>query len=233
MLLKVAIGLAALLSAPLAWAGPSLETALAPLLEPGDLIFKGAGSGPATELAASWSTGDMRWGHVGIVLAVGNSAGCPHNSPVQKQCSSGTIVVHADTGPGPGSRQQAPGEVIGEVRAVTLANFLGEASHAGVFRLKMDEGERAAMVNWAANSARAHTPFDRGYSLGSENSLYCTELVWRAMSAGLGEDALPRKSQRLGRVYVALSDLSGHTLAEEIAEIGGKGKDGAGGEETD
>lgn len=223
MFREVALGLTVLLAAPQAAAAPALEEALAPLLEPGDLVFKGADSGPATQLAASWSDGDRRWGHVGIVLSPAKPGECPaeeqSTGAVQKQCNSDTIVVHADTGPGPGEEALPPGAVIGAVRAVSLDQFLGEADHAGLFRLQIGPEARAAMLDWAAEAARVHTPFDRGYSLASENSLYCTELVWRALSAGLGEDAVPQKSRRLGRVYVALSDLSQHPLAAEIADI--------------
>ncbi len=223
MFREIALGLTVLLAPPAAAAAPALEEALAPLLAPGDLVFKGADSGPATQLAASWSDGDRRWGHVGIVLAVARPGACPaakqSTGAVQKQCNSETIVVHADTGPGPGEEALPPGAVIGAVRAVPLNQFLGEADHAGLFRLQIGPEARAAMLDWAAEAARVHTPFDRGYSLASENSLYCTELVWRALSAGLGEDAVPQKSQRLGRVYIALSDLSQHPLAKEIADM--------------
>uniref|UniRef100_UPI001F460F08 YiiX/YebB-like N1pC/P60 family cysteine hydrolase n=1 Tax=Henriciella aquimarina TaxID=545261 RepID=UPI001F460F08 len=147
--------------------------------------------------------GDKRWGHVGIVVAVAPA-----------------IVVHADTGTGaPAHPAPAPGETVGEVRAVPLADFLGDVDHAGVFRLSLSPEARTRMIAWADEAAATHTPFDRGYSLESANNLYCTELVWRALSQGLGHDALPEKSHRLGRTYVALSDLSLHPLAQEVLEV--------------
>lgn len=62
-------------------------------------------------------------------------------------------------------------------------------------------------------------PFGRGFSLKSANSLYCSELVWRALSAGAGKDAVPLKSERFGRVYVSISDPSENDLAREAAVI--------------
>ena len=180
----------------------SMAGALAPALQPGDLVFKGASTALWTELAAQWSTGDRRWGHVGIVIsAAGRGAG-----PV--------IIVHADTGTG-----DPAGETVGEVRAVPLQQFLGMADQAGIYRLALSGDERARMVAWAEAQATHHIPFDRGYSLASANNLYCTELVWRALSEALGRDAIPDKSTRMGRTYIALSDLSTHPLAEEIMEL--------------
>ena len=185
----------------------SMAAALAPALQPGDLVFKGASTALWTELAAQWSTGDRRWGHVGIVVSAPEAGGGP------------VIIVHADTGV-----SDPAGETIGEVRGVPLDAFLGTADQAGVYRFALAPHERTRMINYAEKAARAHIPFDRGYSLDSANNLYCTELVWRALSEGLTRDALPQKSRRLGRTYVALSDLSMHPLAAEVTQVDWRSK---------
>ncbi|MEM5515485.1 YiiX/YebB-like N1pC/P60 family cysteine hydrolase [Henriciella sp. AS95] len=181
--------------------GQEMTDAISPYIQPGDLIFKGASTAVWTELAARWSTGDKRWGHVGIVVSV------------PETCCDPISVVHADTGGG------APGETIGEVRSVSLEGFLSDVDQAGVFRLNIDQAALARMIAYADGQARAHTPFDRGYSIESENNLYCTELIWRAMTAGLGHDPIGKKSTSLGRVYIALSDLSLHPLAQEVRVV--------------
>ena len=117
----------------------------------------------------------------------------------------------------------APGEVTGEVRAEPLTDFLSDVDQAGVYRLNLDAGQRAQLIAYAEAAAAAHTPFDRGYSIDSENNLYCTELVWRAMSSALERDAIPKKSRSVGRVYIALSDLSLHPLAREVLSVGAPG----------
>lgn len=192
-------------------------------LQPGDLLFKGASTAVWTQMASQWSHGDTRWGHVGMIICAGTrTRDADANLPApaqQKRCSGDVLVVHADTGPDEGEANLPPGEVIGEVRAVSLDEFLGEADEVGLFRLMVTPEQRARMTDWAAGAAMAHTPFDRGYSLDSENSLYCTELIWRAMSAALGRDTIPQKSRSMGRVYVALSDLSLHPLAEEVLVV--------------
>ncbi|MGB3624875.1 MAG: YiiX/YebB-like N1pC/P60 family cysteine hydrolase [Henriciella sp.] len=178
-------------------------------IRPGDLVFKGASTAVWTELAARWSRGDKRWGHVGIVTEVPGT------------CCDPILIVHADTGTGDPGHEAAPGEIIGEVRAVPLADFLSDVDQAGLYRLDLDAAQRARLIAYAEEAATAHIPFDRGYSIDSANNLYCTELVWRALSAGLETDAIPQKSQSMGRTYIALSDLSLHELANEILAVGG------------
>lgn len=173
-------------------------------VRPGDLIFKGASTAVWTELAARWSTGDKRWGHVGIVTRV------------PEACCDPVMIVHADTGTGNPDNKPAPGEVIGEVRAVPIAQFLSDVDQTGLFRLDLAPDQRERLVTYAETAAASRTPFDRGYSLDSPNNLYCTELVWRAMSAALETDAIPQKSQSMGRIYIALSDLSLHPRAQEV-----------------
>lgn len=226
MLFKVLIRTAActVIAAGNALAGPSIQgtemaARICPSLEPGDLVFKGASTALWTELAAGWSDpADRRWGHVGLVLRVQqHSIGIP--AIFQKQDGCAALIVHADTGSGPPGLPAGPGEDVGKVRAVPLEDFLGDVDHAGVFRLKLSPEQRARMLSRAGNEAERQTPFDRGYNLGSENNLYCTELIWRAMSDGLERDAIPDKSHRMGRTYIALSDLSMHPLAEEVIDL--------------
>ncbi|MCA8903198.1 MAG: hypothetical protein KDA53_18325 [Hyphomonas sp.] len=172
------------------FAAAELPAEAAGPLQPGDLLFKAANTGTGTRLAADWSQGDKRWGHVGIVVPGRDGAGLD--------------VVHADTG--------MPGET-GEVRQVSLAAFLSDVTELGVYSVDLGGAERAAYVSYAEGAVGL--PFDHGFSVKTEQSLYCSELVWRALSAGLGEDAVPEKSKRLGRVYVSVSDISGNAHAHE------------------
>jgi len=162
-------------------------------LKPGDLLFKGAETATGTRIAAGWSLGDKRWGHVGIVVA---GAG------------GGLEVIHADTG--------QPGET-GEVRRVPLAAFLSDVYTLGLYETGLEGARSGAYLAYAESVVGL--PFDRGFSLKSEGSLYCSELVWRALSAGAGTDIQPQKSERFGRVYVSVSDLSENGLIREVGVI--------------
>lgn len=162
----------------------------------GDLLFKGADSGPGARLAARWSSGDRRWGHVGVLIG---------------DAQTGWQVVHADTGEAEAARRGEPGLV----RAETLAEFLADVNELGHFQVAFSGSARAAYL--AAVQASVGVMFDRAYSLDTADALYCSELIWRAMSAGAGEDILPEKSRRIGLVYVSLSDISEHPLVREHA----------------
>ncbi len=164
-----------------------------PRLEPGDLIFKGAETGTGTRVAAGWSQGDKRWGHVGIVAA------------------DGVSVIHADTGEN--ARSGDPGKV----RRVPLSDYISDTTTLGRYTIFLTGSRREAYLSYA--EAAVGLPFDRGFSLKTETSLYCSELVWRALSAGAGEDVVPVKSERFGRVYVSVSDLSENALAREAGVI--------------
>ena len=183
-----------ILAAGLIWAAGGAQAQLSPEvlpgLETGDLLFKGAETGAGTRVAAGWSLGDKRWGHVGIVADGGRS------------------VIHADTG--------KPGEA-GAVRKVALADFLADVETLGIYEIDLTGEARAGYLAFAESAVGL--PFDHGFSVRSENSLYCSELVWRAMSAGLGRDAIPDKSERYGRIYVSVSDLSEHSLLRETATV--------------
>lgn len=157
----------------------------------GDLLFKGAETATGTRIAAGWSQGDKRWGHIGIVVA--GEAG-------------GFSVIHADTG---------MDGAVGEVRRVPLATYLSDVYTLGVYDVSLTGDQRAAYLAEAERSVGL--PFDRGFSLASDNAVYCSELVWRALSAGAGEDIQEDKSQRLGRVYVSVSDISENPLVHEAA----------------
>ncbi len=172
--------------------GQILPDAL-PDLQPGDLLFKGADTSTGTRIAAGWSLGDKRWGHVGIVGADGAS------------------VIHADTGENASSGEP------GEVRKVPLSDYISDVSTLGHYTIFLTGSQRESYTSYA--EAAVGLQFDRGFSLKSENSLYCSELVWRALSAGAGEDVVPTKSERFGRVYVSISDLSENALAREAGVI--------------
>jgi uncharacterized protein YycO len=149
---------------------------------PGDALFKRA-SGFWGRLAASFSDNSDGYGHVGIVAA---------------DAAGRLVVIHA--GGDPATRN-------GRVQATPLADFLYGAKGAAIYRLRAGAENARAALDYAEAAVRRGAAFDAAFDLATEDSLYCTELVWRALAAALGEDPVPTKSARGGRVYVGLDDL--------------------------
>lgn len=152
------------------------------LLQPGDVVFISVPTAFWAVLASNWSLPEYRHGHVGMVSRAGPGR---------------LAVVHAS-----GNPTLANAKVI----AVPLAEFVEGASRVDIFR---PTRKSAALGSAAAADgfARAHLAFDSDFSLATPRSLYCSELVWRALSAGFGQDILPRKSRVAGRDAILLRDL--------------------------
>lgn len=150
--------------------------------QPGDVLFK-SGGGLWGRLAANFSSTDRRYGHVGLVAAGTDGY---------------LMVIHA--GGDPASRE-------GRVMREPLTHFLGASERAALYRPALGEDALANLVSFAVREAERQTPFDSAFSLDSTDALYCTELIWRALSAASDGDATPNKSQRSGKVYIALDDL--------------------------
>jgi uncharacterized protein YycO len=193
MLPQIAFAAGLVLAAASLPAAAQIAPAAVNGLKAGDVLFKGAGTATGTRVAAGWSNGDRRWGHTGIVV----TDGAGHFS-----------VIHADTG---------EGRAGGDVRRVPLAEYLSDVSTLGHYTVALTGEARANYLAYA--EATVGLPFDRRFSLGSVDRLYCSELVWRALSAGAGKDILPDKSERFGRIYVSVSDLSDNPLLSESAVI--------------
>jgi hypothetical protein len=153
------------------------------LAKAGDVLFKSDG-GLWGRLADSFSRSHPGFGHVGLVAIGADGA---------------LSVIHA--GGDPISRE-------GRVQETPLEAFLARATIAALYRPSLSADEAATSLAFARAAARRAAPFDSDFSLATEDRLYCTELVWRALSAALGRDAIPEKSKRQGLVYVALDDLA-------------------------
>lgn len=150
-------------------------------LRAGDVIFLSAPKALWARLASQWSLPKYNHGHVGMIII---RDGKP-------------MVVHAAGDP---TQSRAT------VRAVSVGKFLEEAESASVFRMKDPTAARAAAAQ-AQRFADLRYPFDTDFSLKSRDKLYCSEMIWRAMSAALHRDVVPHKYSDYGRPTIRLSDL--------------------------
>jgi hypothetical protein len=169
---------------------------------PGDVLFK-KGRGFWGSLAARFSDNADGYGHVGLVARGADGA---------------LIVIHA--GGDPVTRD-------GRVQKTGFDDFLGSSMAAALYRPHQDDVNAAAALAYAERAVARNAPFDADFSLDTEHALYCTELIWRALSAALDEDAIPEKSKRSGKVYIALDDLQESVWLEEVWRSQSARSDGA------
>jgi len=167
---------------------PTNEIARTPTLDlahldvrPGDVVFISVPGAFWADLASKTSLPRFRHGHVGIAVTGG----------------AAPDIVHASGNP------VAENAVV--VR-VPLTVFAHEAQRIDVFRPR-DGAAAVRAARAAAGFAARRLPFDAAFSLQSRDSLYCTELVWRALNEGYGRDTVPRKQSIGGREMILLSDL--------------------------
>jgi len=161
---------------------PRVDPAALGRLQPGDVIFLSAPRALWARLASEYSLPRYRHGHVGMIVA--GIDGRP-------------LVAHAGGDP---TRRRAV------VRAVPVEEFLEEAESASLFRMR-DQRAAPAAGRAALRYARRGVLFDTEFSLNNGDKLYCSELVWRAMSSALRRDVVPVKSSAYARKVVRLRDL--------------------------
>jgi hypothetical protein len=88
-------------------------------------------------------------------------------------------------------------------RTEPLSIFLGadRAGAAAVYRVRGSEHVLAPLAVARANSfALAQVPFDASFDLKTPDTLYCTELVWRAYK-DVGLDLVDGKFETLGTPF--------------------------------
>ncbi|GIX37634.1 MAG: hypothetical protein KatS3mg127_0873 [Silanimonas sp.] len=125
-------------------------------IEDGDLVFRRGRDAVSTLVLAH---GGGRFSHVGVAL----------------RSTTGVVVIHAI--PPEGSH---PGGVVEEPLEQFAA--LALAADIAVFRLPgLGDGERQRLRTYLQQ--RRGTPFDAGLRMSEDDTLYCTELVLRALHA--------------------------------------------------
>lgn len=170
-----------------AWAeAPLFESA-----EAGDLVLIGE-AGLWTDIAEGLSTGDRRYGHVGILVG----------------------------SPGDWRVIDAGGPILDDGAGVTerpLASFLGKARRVGLYRANLNSIQRKALIAEATRAAADALPFDKEWRLDTEDAVYCTEFVWRALNAATGEESVPSRTVIAGVERITLGDLVASPLLVEVA----------------
>lgn len=164
-----------------------------PVLHVGDVVFIGVDHAFWARAASKFSK--HGFGHVGIAA---------------RDSTGRIVVVHAGGSPTEGD---AP------VLAVAEQEFTQEADRIAVYRPRASEEELSVAGKTALGFVRDHDRFDAAFSLDTVHDLYCSELVWRALSVALQRDIVPHKTIILGKPGVSLADLEDSALLAEVAEV--------------
>ncbi len=160
-----------------------------PHLKPGDIIFRKENSFWG-EVSSSVARRDGRYSHVGMIVPSGENL----------------AVVHS-----------YPDENTSFVKSQSLEEFSFNATGLGFFRMGFSEEKTNNIVTAIQGYARDEVPFDPEFSLRSDDRLYCTELIWKAVKNATGVDIAPEKGQAFGDEFIGNDDLFLGGFMEEIA----------------
>jgi len=159
----------------------------------GDIIFRGRQKGWGN-LASHLSDQDQRYGHVGVI----------------RREKEAVYVIHA---------AGDPLQSEGRVRKDPLRNFLARSERSGVYRLPLNATGHAKFKDKIEQALISRLPFDRAYSLKSETSVYCTELIWRAWAEATQKDPILVKTRWREKNVLALDDLQLAQGVKLVSEI--------------
>jgi hypothetical protein len=147
-------------------------------LQSGDLVFR-RGKSLVSE-AVLLADRNSSYSHVGMVLDVNGRKYVIHSVPEETKGSGNKIKFER------------------------LASFLSyeNASHAAVFHLAgISRSALRNSISWACQACIKQIPFDNEYRLETDNSLYCTELVWKSYRYG-GIDLTAGQPDELGLPFM-------------------------------
>lgn len=164
----------------------------------GDLIFR-SGNSLVSEVVRAMDT-QKTYSHVGILLKSNGNLNVIHTEPASK---------------------------VAIVEPIESFISFEKADSIGVFRLKEIEAKKRDLIAEIAKEfATNNTPFDAFFDLNTEHTLYCTELVWQAISkagvkwAKISNGYLTNDFQ--GKDYILpsmlLKDQYVHTILERQIE---------------
>lgn len=151
----------------------------------GDVVLR-HGHGLWSRLFARLNRHDQRFSHAGIVVR-----------DTQWDTQRQWRVVHAEVDDRTGS---------GRVRIDAWHDFVDQSAQVALLRVG-DERVAARMADAAVVMHRDALAFDLTFDLSRTDAVYCTELVWRALTRATGRDPLPVKPRVNGREVVLIENL--------------------------
>jgi hypothetical protein len=169
------------------WNKHAVDTAVS-MLQSGDIVIR-RGLGPDSYMLAQMNRKDKTWSHCGIVMV---ENGYP-------------FVYHSIGG------EDNPDE---RLRRDSAAFFFSpfHNTHIAIVRYGLSAGETERLEKIVHQYYKARPRFDMNFDLGTDDKLYCSEFVYKAVNKAVNDSAFIKPFTRSGRRIVGIDDLflNGH-----------------------
>lgn len=119
----------------------------------GDLILR-RGEGIFSDIARLFYSTDKRFSHVGIMITIQHRPYVIHSIQEESKGYNGVVIE-------------------------ALQHYLKDIRDWSVYRLELPREQRSRMAIIALDYAQQKIPFDPYFDLSTQNTLYCTELIWQ------------------------------------------------------
>ncbi len=170
-------------------------SALISKLQNGDVIIR-RGRGPISDLLARLNLKDQSWSHCGIVLI---ENGYP-------------FVYHSIGG------EDNPDERLRKDSAVFFCNATNNSAVA-IVRYQTDTGCSRIISGIVREWYRKRPKFDMDFLLETDDKLYCSEFIYKALVRATGDTLFIPKSYGHGRLFIGIDDLFLNPHARLVAKV--------------
>lgn len=164
-------------------------------LKSGDVVLR-SGKSFTSKLLSSFNTKNNTYSHVGVVVL---EQGTPY-------------VYHAIGG------EDNPNATIRKESLQSWCNPLYNSGFA-VVRYGMDSAEINCFVDVVKEYYNQHLKFDMDFSLATDSTMYCTEMVYKAIAIAQEDNNWLIPSMAANKSYIAVDDLFLHPAAKFICRV--------------
>jgi len=100
----------------------------------------------------------------------------------------------------------------GIVRDEPIESFIGHSREWALFAINTPDAMKAEIVKQACIFYESGIPFDLDFDLATDDKLYCTELVAKAINNAFGEELITPGMHIAGHPFYGLDDIYMHHL---------------------
>lgn len=168
---------------------------LSALIKDGDIILRSGNDG-ISELFKRLNTKNQQYSHCGVALVEGGKVSVVH------------IIGGAEN-------------ESGQIRKESLSTFINPVSNSGwaIVRYDLDSNQIVLLKEKLIQFAAQKINFDTEFDLASDDKMYCTELVFKALIFARNDTGYVGKTIGYsGKTYIAVDNLFGHKHCKTIGE---------------